>query len=155
MTGQIKVEGLPELRKAVKELGDVATTREFKAAGYDVANEVVIPRAQSRAGGLGRMYVRAADTLKAARIATGGGIRLSNADFPGTLGAEFGAMANQLRNTRSGTIRGWNQFRGWRGSGPGTGYFLWPTIREDSELILDAYNDRIDPLVRRLFPEGG
>ena len=154
MTGQVRVEGLTELRKAVKELGDVATSKEFKAAGYDVAKEVVIPLAQSKAAGLGRMYARAADTLMATRIAAGGGIRLSNRDFPGTLGAEFGAMANQLRNTRAGTMRGWNQFRGWRGSGPGTGYFLWPTIREDAELILDEYNERIDPLVKRLFPEG-
>lgn len=154
MTERILVPGFDELRKALRELGDVEGSKEFKAAGAKVAEQIVIPGAQSRAAALGPLWARAADTLAAAKIATGGGVRFG-AGFEAAMGAEFGAAQNQLRNTQRGPVRGWNQFEAWRGSGPDTGYFLWPTIREEGEAIVEAIDEALEPLWRRAFPEEG
>ena len=150
MPERIIVPGLDELRKALKDLGDIEGTKEFKLAGWRAANEVVIPGAQSRAST--RLQQAAAATLAAAKVATGGGVRFG-AGFPGAMGAEFGAAQNQLRNTRRGPVRGWNQFDAWRGSGPDTGYFLWPTIREEADRIVEVIDEALDPLFARVFPE--
>lgn len=150
MPERIVVPGLGELRQALKELGDVEATKEFKLAGWRAANEVVIPGAKARAST--PMQRAAAETLAAAKIATGGGVRFG-AGFAGAMGAEFGAMRNQPRSTSRGQMLGWNQFQPWRGSGPDTGYFLWPTIREDAERIVEVVDETLDPLFARAFPE--
>lgn len=152
MPERVVVPGFDELRKALKELGDVEATKEFKAAGWQVANDIVIPGAKSRAST--PLQQKAAETLAAAKIATGGGVRFG-AGFAGAMGAEFGAARNQLRNTQRGPVRGWNQFEPWRGSGPDAGYFLWPTIRAENDRIIAAIGDALEPLWKRAFPEEG
>ena len=77
------------------------------------------------------------------------------AEFGDDWGAEFGAARNQLRNTQRGPVAGWNQFEPWRGSGPDTGYFLWPTIREEADRIVEAIDEALEPLWKRAFPEEG
>lgn len=152
MPERILVPGLDELRKALKELGDVEGTKEFKLAGWRAATEVVIPGAQSRAST--PLQQAAAATLAAAKVATGGGVRFG-AGFPAAMGAEFGAAQNQLRNTQRGPVRGWNQFPPWRGSAGDAGYFLWPTIREEQERIVEVIDESLEPLFARVFPERG
>lgn len=149
MPERIGVEGVTELRKALKELGDATSTREFKLAGYNAAAEIVVPRAQGRAAAFGRMQSKAAATLKASKVATGGAVRFGGG-FPAAMGAEFGAAQNQLRNTQRGTVTGWNQFEAWRGSGSDAGYFLWPTIRDDGPEIVEKFAEGIDKLTERL-----
>ncbi len=145
----IGVDGIAELRADLKKLGDVAASKEFKEAGYNAAVSVVIPRAQGRASGLGRMQSNAAATLKPVKTITGGAVRLGGG-LPFALGAEFGAAQNQPRNTSRGTVLGWNQFDPWRGSGDDAGYFLWPTIRDDAEQIVEKFAEGVDKLTDRL-----
>lgn len=153
MPDKIIVEGVAPVRKAIKELGDPTVTREFKAAGKHITDDIVIPGARSKAAGLGAMYARAATTLRAANVAQGAAVRYG-AGVPWAMGAEFGAAQGQARNTQRGTVHGWNQFRPWRGSGSDAGYFVWPTIHERDVLIVAAYAAAIDQLGDRLFPGG-
>lgn len=50
-------------------------------------------------------------------------------------------------------VRGWNQFRPWRGNSTGAGYFLFPTIRESTAEIVDMYGDAIEQIARKAFPD--
>ena len=49
--------------------------------------------------------------------------------------------------------RGWNQFRQWRGVGPGAGYAVYPTIRENQRQIMAMYEAEVDKIVRDAFPD--
>jgi hypothetical protein len=40
-------------------------------------------------------------------------------------------------------IRGWNGFRPWRGNAGRAGYFLFPAIRRNRELIIDLYMESV------------
>jgi hypothetical protein len=148
---RIIVEGLDELRKALKALGDMDSTKEFKAAGYTIM-ERVAAEAKGRAAGLGRMQARAGASIKPARVATGGAVRFGGG-VPWAMGSEFGAGQGVPRNTARGTVAGWNQFMPWRGSGGGAGYFLWPTVRDRAKTIAADYDKLLEPLYHRLFPQ--
>lgn len=53
-----------------------------------------------------------------------------------------------------GTARlGWNQFKPWRGSGQGAGYFLYPAIREKETEAVEMFGDEITKLAQRAFPD--
>lgn len=153
MPERIYFAGIDETRAALKDLGDVEATKEFKAAGRKVAQDIVVKGAQERAST--PLEQRAAETLRASMIATGGAVRFG-AGFPAAFGAEFGAFRNQNRTGPSGrNYTGLNQFQPWRGSSGGAGYFLWPTIRDEAERIVETYATELGPLWRRLFPEEG
>lgn len=157
MPEPILVEGLREAAQALKDLGSVEDTREFKAAGRTVAERVVIPAARGRAASLGRLFIRAADTLRATTTAAGAALRYGGG-FGGAMGAEFGADRNQERLVRvagGGTTyrKGWNQFRPWRGNSDTAGYFLFPTIRDDEADIIAGYESELEPLFRRIGGE--
>lgn len=148
MPDVVQIVGLKETQAALKKLGDVSKSKAFKETGYEIAQDVVIPTAKGNASN--RMERRAAGTLKALRVTTGGAVRLGEG-FPGALGAEFGAFRNQLRNVGGRQVRGWQQFKPWRGSDAGAGYFLWPAIREQTDAIVGRYGD----LFEKLWEEGG
>lgn len=149
MASLIQIEGLKEVRAAVKELKDLDTSREFKAAGVKVAAMVTV-KAQGKAAGLGKMQAKAATTIRPASVATGSAVRFGG-NVPFAMGAEFGAGHNVPRNKRRGTVKGWNQFEPWRRH---IGYFLWPTIRSSQDEIATTYEDNIGNLCTRLFPGG-
>jgi hypothetical protein len=143
----IKFDGFDEARRRLKKLEDVEKTREYKTANWQIASEVVIPAAQANAAT--RMERRAASTLVAVRNESGGAVRLGRG-FPGALGAEFGSDRNQRRlgrpRGRVVPVSGWNQFKPWRGSDRGAGYFLWPAIREQEDEIINRYTKLFDEL---------
>lgn len=143
----IEIRGLKDLRKALRDV-DEKLPKELANVNQDVAR-FVIDRAQGRAAT--PLENRAARTMKAARQQQVALIRLGGARYPEALGAEFGAGQNTLRNTTRGVMVGWNQFRPWRGSGSGAGYFLFPTIRDDTPQIIDMYYELIDEFTRRVF----
>jgi hypothetical protein len=144
---RIQFDGFDEARRRLKQIGDVERTREYKLASAEIVSEVVIPAAQANAST--RMERRAAQTLVAVKSDSGGAVRLGG-KFPGALGAEFGADRNQRRLGRPhGTVApvtGWNQFKPWRGSDSGAGYFLWPAIREQEGEIINRYSKLFDEL---------
>ena len=53
----------------------------------------------------------------------------------------------------TGRVRGWNQFRPWRGNGEGAGYFLFPAIRQAGPEIVDLYGDALERLAAKAFPD--
>ena len=147
-SGTVAVRGLDEFRRELKKLAGGATDM-LKDANYKVAS-LVVTGAQSRADTPMRRV--AMSTLRASRSAsraqvTGG----SGIEFFG--GAEFGAGRNKPRNTRRGTVRGWNQFSPWRGSGSGAGYALYPFIRSATDEIVDIYGDEMEKISRAAFPD--
>jgi len=121
-----------ELRREFKVLADAAV-----AAGRGNANS--------------RMQQAAARTLTPMASATGAGLRFG-AGFGGAFGAEYGGMKGLHRVVHHfGHYTGWNQFQGWKGSGEGAGYFMWPGIRE-------AVKDNLEPLaeaVSNIFSKDG
>jgi hypothetical protein len=146
--GAVRIRGLAELQRDLRRASD-KLPGELADANQEVARYVVV-RATMRARRLGPMEARAATTLAAARMQRVGAVRFGGAKVPFAMGAEFGAAQNVLRNTARGGVRGWNQFRPWRGSSSGAGYFLYPTIREDRRQIVDLYEKVLDRLFTRL-----
>lgn len=49
-------------------------------------------------------------------------------------------------------IRGWNQFRPWRGNRAGAGYWLYPTIRAHTDEIVDMYATDVARITAKAFP---
>lgn len=143
----IVVEGLKELRKAVKELGDVDATREYKAAGYNAMANVLVPAAVGRASDA--MHARALQTLRPVKVATGGAVRFGKG-FAGAMGAEFGAMHDQRRaNVNGSPGLGWNQFPPWQRGGRA----IYPAVAATSDEIVAEFDRGLEPLMRRLFPD--
>lgn len=146
---RVEVKGLADLRRELRRVND-QLPKELGNVNHKVA-EYVIDRATGRASTA--LEHRAARTMSAARQQRAAIIRLGGAKNPEALGAEFGAGQNIARQTSRGSVRGWNQFRPWRGSGPDAGYWLFPTIRQDTPQIIEMYLKMIDELTRRAFPD--
>jgi hypothetical protein len=147
----IQVRGIKDLQKALRQINE-DLPKELATANQHVAQHVVT-KARARAAGLGRMEARAAESLAAARQQRIAAIRYGGARYPMAMGAEFGAAQNTLRQTARGVMRGWNQFRPWRGSDSNAGYILFPTLRAESDQIVDLYGDVLGQLTRKHFPQ--
>lgn len=145
----VTVRGLDELRRELKKLEGDAATDALKDANYKVAELVT---RSARGNTSSRMEAAAAATLRPARQAAraqvvgGAGIQFFG-------GAEFGAAQNQPRNTNRGTVRGWNQFKAWRGNGSAAGYFLYPAIRDATDEIVEVYGAEVDKITAAAFPD--
>lgn len=73
-----------------------------------------------------------------------------------TVTKKEGGRKVELERTQSGAlkvIRGWNQFKPWRGNKAGAGYFLFPTIRNKFDEIGEIYMDELDRINRQIFPD--
>lgn len=147
----IQIRGLVDFRKALGQL-NADLPKELGNVNKAVA-DFVIDRAEGRAQGLGALWARAARSLSSARKQRVAMVRLGGTRYPEALGAEFGAIRNIPRLTTSGrSVRGWNQFREWRGSDTDAGYFLYPTLREDAPEIVEFYADLVERLAKKAFP---
>jgi hypothetical protein len=148
----VRIEGLRELQRDLRAL-DSKLPAELRKVNLAVA-QMVVAKAQAKAAGEGRMAAKAATVLKARGEQRGASVVLANtASVPFALGAEFGAGRNSPRHRTTGTYQGYNQFQPWLGSGAGAGYFLYPTIRGESDHIVEAYEKRLAALLARVFPD--
>lgn len=139
MPDMIQIDGLKDVSAALKRMQDPEASKSWRVTNRKIAQLVVD---EARAGASTRLEWRAARTaLDPITTSTGAAVKLSASDFPGALGAEFGADRNQRRFIRGtqGQRKGWNQFKPWRGNDAGAGYFLWPAIRRNSEAIQSEY----------------
>lgn len=150
--GGVRVKGLDELRRELKKLDDAGLITELKDANMEAAESIIGP-AQSSAARIGRMEARAAATLKASKTASVARLIFGGASAPFAGGAEYGANRNRARQTARGTVMGWNQFNPHRGGGENAGYFLWPTIRERTDDIIEMYGDSIERITAKAFPD--
>lgn len=149
--GFVRIRGLKDLQKALRQI-DKQLPRELATANQTVAQHIV-DEATATARGLGPLWARAARSMRAARQQRVAAINLGGARHPEALGAEFGAIRNIPRDVQRGdqryTIRGWNQFRSWRGSAGNAGYFLYPTVRREGDRIVELYAEVLDDLMAR------
>lgn len=137
-TGTVKVQGLPELSRALKAIGPDAVD-ELKEASHRVAT-FVAEDARAAASSIGGVAAHVAPSIKAMKRATSAAVGFGGAAYPMAGGAEFGALR-------------YRQFKPWRGSGSDAGYFLYPAIRADADRIQTEFTDAIDDIIRRRFPE--
>jgi hypothetical protein len=136
-TGDVKVEGLRQLAAALKEL-DSDFPKEMRAANKKVASGVA-EHAIRNAHSIGGTAAHVAPSIKASAGIRSAGVSLGGAAHPAAGGAEFGG---QRRTTTQ-------QFKPWRGSGSGAGYFLYPAIRADADQIVEDYREALDDLIHR------
>jgi hypothetical protein len=130
----VNVEGLAELRRALKAISDTAP-KELNAASKRVAT-FVGEDAQSKAEGLGGVAAKVAPSIKGSGTARGGAITLGGAAYPMALGAEFGGRGRPTTQ----------QFQPHLGR---TGYFVYPAIRANGDRIEETYSDLLDDLMRK------
>lgn len=137
MKTQVKVEGLVELRKTLRNLGDKELVNQLKQTNKSAAQIVVqaaLPNVPVRSGRL-KGSVRALGSQRSGR-----------------------AVAGAARAKHAGAIH-WGRKRGNVGSPPGnrigvnmiTGRpFLWNAARAHERQIAEQYADDIAALLRRL-----
>ena len=126
----LRIANLTAAKRALRRISPDAH-KGLKAASHTIAQQVV-SKATARASARAQS-AKAAQSLRA-RAGDSPTIALGGARYPFALGAEFGG--GRTARTR--------QFPAWRGSSRGAGYFLWPTVRDLSGYINDAYMDALD-----------
>lgn len=130
----VNVEGLAELRRALKAVSDTAP-KELNAASKKVAG-LVADDARGDAAGLGGVAAKVAPSIKGSGTARGGAITLGGTSYPMALGAEFGGRGRPTTQ----------QFQPHLGR---TGYFVYPAIRANGDRIESTYSDLLDDLMRK------
>ncbi len=95
----------------------------------------------------------ASRTVPAFRSGVRSEVSFGGSKFPEAAGVEFGAVRNVLRQRSTGSYRGWNQFKAWKGNGSDAGYALFPAIRSSSDEILELGGKAIDDISRKAFPD--
>lgn len=146
MTGLAKVDAtdLDGLSSGLKEIS-ASEFEDFQPA----AALRIVQRARGRAQGEGRQASSAARTMHAVKAE----IRIGGPKAPWAAGSEYGAQQNQRRLRRTGTYRGFKQFKAWRGAGEKAGYWLWPSIRQEAPGTLDLVSDEFDEKTKKAFPK--
>jgi hypothetical protein len=130
----VSVEGLTELRKALKAVSDQAP-KELAAASKDVA-VFVAADARGKAEGRGGVAAKVAPSVQGSGTARGGAVTLGGSSYPMAEGAEFGGQGRPTRQ----------QFEPHLGR---TGYFVYPAIRENADEIESKYVESLDQLLRK------
>lgn len=133
-SGEIKVRGLTELNAALRAIGNEAQG-ELRDASRVVAN-IVADDARANAYALGGVAAKVAPSIRASAGVRSAGVGFGGAAFPFAGGAEFGSLR-------------YKQFKPWRGNQSDAGYFVYPSIRSNSERIAEEFADAVDDLLRR------
>ncbi|HRD59382.1 hypothetical protein [uncultured Nocardioides sp.] len=132
--GAFRVHGLNEVIARLKALENGSEVA-VRVANKEVATTVA-DGSRSAASALGGVAAHVAPGIKASAGLKSGSVALG--DDPAAPGAEFGGGRRPTTQ----------QFKPWRGSGSGSGYFLFPTIRLKSERINETYRDALDRIIK-------
>jgi len=139
----VRVQGLDKFRSELRKLqqqGGADGIDLLKEANYRVAS-MVVGKAQSRASGIGPMQAKAASSLRPGRQQARAVVSGGSARVPFFYGAEFGALQ-------------YKQFLPWKKPGNGnTGYFLFPTMKAETQNIIEMYGEELDKIARDAFPD--
>jgi len=145
------------LNKALRRLPKEAT-EQLRGASREIAT-FVASDARGLAVHVGGIARHVAPTIQSTRdrvpvVRMGGSGRLP------TSGHNYSRSRSGSRQTIGDVIWGaeygggarptTRQFLPWRGSSTGAGYFLWPTIRRDSDRIHDAYSEALLTALQRI-----
>ena len=137
--GNVRVKGLREFQREIRRISP-ELAKELRVVNKTVA-QTVVDGAVGRAQALGGVQAKAGGSLKARAQAQAAQVVLGGPKYPYAMGAEFGSIR-------------YRQFPSWRGSSASAGYFLYPTIRENSAKIIESYGEAIDRIAAKAFPEG-
>lgn len=132
----VRVHGLKELQRAIRR----TNLEQDLKAGHRAVSTDIVAAARARATGQGSVAAKSAQAITAGATARAATINLGSNKYPFALGAEFGAVR-------------FKQFKPWRGSGEGAGYFLYPTIRERRAETIREYEKLIDRILRPIAPD--
>jgi hypothetical protein len=136
-----EMAGLNQMLRSVSKVASV----ELRGASAEIAQDVA-DKAATEAYLEGGAAIHVAPTIKARpdrvpRIVMGGTKRLPARDGRPRRGPNQ-TVGNVVWGAEFGSGR-YPQFHPWRGSSTGAGYFLWPTIREESDDITERYADAL------------
>lgn len=147
--GAVRVEGLRELNKGLREIGPEAR-QELKAASQQIANFVAAD-AKAAATALGGVAAKVAPSITP-RAGIGGtaGVAFGGVRYPMAGGAEFGAGQDRTRNRKNGQYVGYRQFEPWTGNSSTAGHFLYPSIRRDADRIVTEYTAALEAVVKKV-----
>lgn len=135
MVDKIRVTGLKELRKGLKE-ADATFPKQLQKANKGIAAELV-PEARSRmAGHSPSAGSRAAGTIRALASGTRAQLAGGSNSVPWYMGHEWGS----------------NRFAQFPARNTG-GNALYPTIKANRERMIERYGEMLDELLRSAFPE--
>lgn len=134
----IYVQGIAELQRALKALGD-DLPRELRTANLSVA-ELIAEYARFNALGAGGVARHVEPSIVAAAQQRSASLAWGGSGFEMAGGAEFGAIQ-------------YHQFKPWTGNGPNAGYFIYPTIRSKRQEIIDLYDALFVRLSKVAFPD--
>lgn len=137
-SGAIEVEGLTELQRALKQLGDVEASAELRGANKEAAG-FVADASRGRAVSEGSVAAKIAPSIRASAGMSSAAVAFGGVAYPMAAGAEFGGQGRPTTQ----------QFRPWRGTGPGAGYIVYPTINEKADQVLAPYEQAIDEITRK------
>lgn len=136
-TARVQVDGLKQLLRDVRRVEkDLPKTMRQQLVPI---SRMVLSRTRHRAqsqGGVAAHAVRRG--LRGGATQNSAWIKLVGSREPTIFGAEFGG--GRRKTTR--------QFKPWRGSGGGAGYFVYPTIRGSAEEVSDQVESAVDELIR-------
>lgn len=139
----VRVQGLDKFRSELRKIqqsGGADGIALLKEANYRVAS-MVVGKAQSRASSIGPMQAKAAASLRPGRQQARAVVSGGSARVPFFYGAEFGALQ-------------YKQFLPWKKPGNGnTGYFLFPTMKAETQNIINMYGDELDKISKDAFPD--
>ena len=139
----VRVQGLDKFRSELRKIqqsGGADGIALLKEANYRVAS-MVVGKAQSRASSIGPMQAKAAASLRPGRQQARAVVSGGSARMPFFYGAEFGALQ-------------YKQFLPWKKPGNGnTGYFLFPTMKAETQNIIKMYGDELDKISKDAFPD--
>lgn len=145
MTASIRIEGLHRFQKDLRAL-DKDLPKELRKANLAAA-EIVAKGATAKATSLGGVAAKAAPSIKALAQQRSASVRIGGARHPYAMGAEFGGGKYGKGNP---TPRGGHttQF----GAFSRSGRFLYPTIADKREEVVEEYGKAIDRLTDKAFP---
>ena len=135
----LKIVGLTELRKALREAGDKEMANALRDANTKVA-AVVLDKARP---GIAAQSSTVAASGRAVKSAVGGKVAFSSVRAGGTI---FGAHHDVQRIGPS--RRRYNGFNMFRTANP-EGYHVAPEVDESLEQIADIYMDAVDTYMDR------
>lgn len=139
MAGAVTVEGLAELRKALKKLGDAESSTEVRKA-LKAAADIVAREAKTRvpSGGSGR----AAGSIRPGTSGVKAFVAGGKKDVPYYGWLDFGS-----RNPRRGNPRSVGPWAG-SGKGPAQGRFLYPALEDKRADVVQYLQDALDSIVQ-------
>jgi len=135
---KLDIIGLREFNAELRRL-DTTLPKAVRELNFTIASDVAT-KATSVAESLGGVARKVAPSLKALAQQARAQVKLGGPQYPMAMGAEFGSVQ-------------FHQFKAWRGSGAGAGYFLYPTVQAKKVELVPRYRSMLDQVTKPAFPQ--